>query len=184
MPTTPSRTRPVPGSRRTAAPAAAPPVNFYNAKTYQPDESVAYLMRRIMTNVAAEVDAALEPAGLTNAQWVPLYKLHLGHPSTVAELARGCQLDTGAMTRTLDRLEAKGLLRRVRSEQDRRVVNIELTDEGRTAAGQIPPVLSKVLNDHLRGFSFDEWQTLKTLLTRMLGNAQQLQARREDKNAD
>jgi DNA-binding MarR family transcriptional regulator len=180
MSTTSSRARSVPGGGH----AAAPPVHFYNSKTYQPDESIAYLMRRIMTNVAAEVDAALEPNGLTNAQWVPLYKLHLGHPSTVAELARGCQLDTGAMTRTLDRLEGKGLLRRVRSEEDRRVVNIELTDEGRTAAGQIPAVLSKVLNDHLRGFSFDEWQLLKTLLTRMLGNAQQLQARRENKNAE
>lgn len=157
---------------------------FYNPKTYKPEESVAYLMRRIMTNIAAEVDAALEPSGLTNAQWVPLYKLHLGHCSTVAELARGAQLDTGAMTRMLDRLEAKGLVRRVRSEEDRRVVNIELTDEGRAAAGQIPAVLTKVLNDHLRGFTVDEWQTLKHLLGRMHTTAQQLQAKREKDTHD
>ena len=176
---------PDPAPRPRAAPkaAAAPPVQFYDPATYQPDESIAYLMRRVMTNIAAEVDAALEPSGLTNAQWVPLYKLHLGHASTVAELARGCQLDTGAMTRTLDRLESKGLVRRVRSEADRRVVNIELSDEGRAAAGEIPAVLCKVLNDHLQGFSQDEWQLLKGLLARMHGTAQQIQARRENKNA-
>jgi DNA-binding MarR family transcriptional regulator len=160
------------------------PTVFYRADNYHPDESAAYLMKRIIGRMAAEVDQALEPSGLTHAQWVPLFKLHMSEVSTAAELARECVLDAGAMTRTLDRLEGKGLLRRVRSEEDRRVVNIELTDEGRTAAGQIPAVLSKVLNDHLRGFSFDEWQTLKTLLTRMLGNAQQLQARRENKNAE
>ena len=54
-----------------------------------------------------------EPGGPTFPQWLPLYKLHMGEATTVAELARECQLDTGAMTRLLDRLEAKGLCRRV-----------------------------------------------------------------------
>lgn len=93
-----------------------------------------------------------EPGSPTYPQWFPLHKLHVGTATTVAELARECQLDTGAMTRLLDRLEAKGLCRRVRSLSDRRVVNIELTDEGRNAAEQVPHVLSRVQNEHLAGF--------------------------------
>ena len=79
----------------------------------------------------------------------------------------------------LDRLEAKGLVRRARSSEDRRVVNLELTDEGRDAAGRIPEVLCQVLNAHLRGFSRDEWLQLKGMLGRMLDNAAVLQQERE-----
>jgi DNA-binding MarR family transcriptional regulator len=154
---------------------------FYRPENYQPDQSAAYLMRRILSCMASEVDGALEPRGLTSAQWVPLFKLHLGLASTVAELARECELDAGAMTRLLDRLEAKGLLARVRSSEDRRVVNLELTPEGREAARQIPEVLCKVQNAFLQGLSVEEWQQLKDLLRRVLANGTALQGHSQDK---
>jgi DNA-binding MarR family transcriptional regulator len=162
--------------RMTARPAA-PPV-FYKPGNYQPDESIGYLMRRILAAVSQEVERELEPSGLTNAQWVPLLKLYMGSASTVAELARECMLDTGGMTRLLDRLEVKGLVRRVRSNEDRRVVNLELTDEGRAAAKEIPTTLCNVQNAHMRGFTVEEWQTLKGMLRRILANALAIQAER------
>ena len=138
------------------------------------------MMRRITTTVSQLVSAQLwEPGGPTFPQWAPLYKLYLGHATTVAELARECQLDTGAMTRLLDRLEAKGLCRRVRSVSDRRVVNIELTDEGRAAARQVPHVLCNVQNEFLSGFSAEEWAQLKGYLRRILDNAEAFAARGE-----
>lgn len=163
--------------RRAARPAAAPV--FYRPDNYQPEESAVYLMRRIIHTVALAVESELDPRGLTNAQWVPLFKLYMGSASTVAELARGCQLDAGGMTRLLDRLETKDLVRRVRSSEDRRVVNLELTDQGRSAAEGIPAVLCGVQNAHLRGFTLEEWQTLKALLRRILDNALAIQAERE-----
>jgi DNA-binding MarR family transcriptional regulator len=153
-----------------------PPARFYRAQGYTPENSVGYLMRRIISLVGQGIERELEPAGLTNAQWVPLLKLHMGCASTVAELARECDLDAGSMTRLLDRLEAKQLCRRVRSSDDRRVVNIELTDAGRVAAQEIPKVLCHVQNAHLAGFSVEEWQTLQGYLRRILATAQTLQA--------
>jgi DNA-binding MarR family transcriptional regulator len=152
---------------------------FYDPDNYQPNESLGYLMRRILSLFAAAVDSELEPQELTSAQWMPLLKLHMGTGSTVAELARGCQQDAGSMTRMLDRLETKGLVRRVRSGEDRRVVNIELTDEGRAAAREIPAVLCGVQNAHMRGFTTEEWQLLKSMLKRILDNALAIQADRE-----
>lgn len=151
---------------------APPPAQFYCAKGYRPEESIGYLMRQILSTVAQEVDRQLAHTDLTNAQWVPLFKLYMNQASTVAELARACQLDAGATTRTLDRLEAKGLCRRVRSEEDRRVVNIALTDTGKEAASEIPVVLSRVQNAYLAGFSEEEFQTLKGFLRRILANTQ------------
>lgn len=180
-----AKPRAAPAKHRAAPPARAahpaPLPAFYRPDDYDPEQSVGYLMRRILAVASAEVERELEPSGLTNAQWVPLLKLYMGSASTVAELARGCQLDTGGMTRLLDRLETKGLLRRVRSSEDRRVVNLELTDEGRAAAKTIPAVLCGVQNAHMRGFTLQEWQTLKTLLRRILDNALEIQATREEK---
>ena len=162
------------------AQAKPPQHEFYRPEDYRPDESVGYLMRRILNTVSAEVERELEPSGLTNAQWVPLLKLYMGVASTVAELARECQLDAGGMTRLLDRLETKGLVRRVRSSEDRRVVNLELTEEGRAAARNIPAILCGVQNSHMRGFTVEEWQLLKGLLRRILANAQAIQAERDN----
>ena len=154
-------------------------VEFYRAEGYKPDESVGYLMRRILSLIAQGVERELEPTGLTNAQWVPLLKLYMGKGSTAAELARECELDAGSMTRLLDRLEAKDLCRRIRSSEDRRVVNLELTEAGRAAAKEIPAILSRVQNAHLAGFSVEEWQVLKGYLRRILDTAQSLQASAE-----
>jgi DNA-binding MarR family transcriptional regulator len=125
-------------------------------------------MKRIMMSVVHQVDKRLDVHELTSAQWGPLMRLRTTGGSTVAELARWLQVDAGAMTRLLDRLEKKGLCKRVRSTEDRRVVKVELTPEGAAAIQQVPAVLADVMNAHLAGFSKTEWQALKTYLQRML----------------
>lgn len=159
-----------------AGTALAQASEFYQPGQYKAEQSVGYLMRRIVTLLAQDIERKMEPHGLTNAQWVPLLKLHISGNRTVAELARECQLDAGAMTRLLDRLEAKGLCRRVRSSEDRRVVNIELTEAGSAAAQKIPTMLCSAQNAYLLGFSEEEWQTLKGFLRRILNTALAQQA--------
>jgi DNA-binding MarR family transcriptional regulator len=139
---------------------------------FKPEDSVGFLMRRIVTYVAQEVEREMEPYGLTEAQWKPLLRLYLRQAGTVAELARCCVMDAGSMTRLLDRMEAKGLLARVRSSEDRRVVNIVLTVEGERAGEQIPAILTRVQNRVLQGFSEDEYRALQGFLRRILDNVQ------------
>lgn len=155
----------------TSDPAASgAAVTYYTVDNFRPENSMGYLMRRIMGVIAQEVEREMEPFGLTDAQWKPLLRLYLRQANTVAELARCCELDAGSMTRLLDRVEAKGLLRRVRSSEDRRVVNIELTPDGLAAAAQIPVILSRVQNNALRGFSETEWRSLQDFLQRIFTN--------------
>lgn len=148
------------------------PQGFYSAQGYRSEDSVGFLMRRIMLSLVTDVDRRLERIELTHAQWTPLFVIASGKASTLAELSRELQIDAGALTRTLDRLEAKGLCHRVRSTQDRRVAHLALTDEGKAAAAQVPVVLSEVLNAYLQGFSHPEWQSLLDMLRRMLANAE------------
>ncbi|MBS0316302.1 MAG: winged helix-turn-helix transcriptional regulator [Proteobacteria bacterium] len=147
---------------------------FYRPDTYFAEDSVGLLMRKAVNRLAQEVERQMVPNGLTNAQWVPLLKLYLGEAGTAAELARLCELDASAMTRLLDRVEAKGLCRRERSSEDRRVVSLQLTPEGREAAQKIPEVLSRIQNTCLAGFTREEWLALKGYLRRLLENMQAL----------
>jgi DNA-binding MarR family transcriptional regulator len=162
----------------------APPADFYHPASYCAEESVGYLMKRIMLSIVYQADKRLDLHGLTSAQWGPLMRLKNAGGSTVAELARWLQVDAGAMTRLLDRLEKKGLCKRVRSTEDRRVVKVELTADGEAAIEKVPAVLAEVMNAHLAGFSKTEWQTLKSYLQRMLETGDALrEASRDDGSA-
>lgn len=160
----------------TRSSAARPPraVEFYDGHDYKSEESVGYLMRRIVMSILHQADKRFGEHDLTSAQWGPLMKIKHAKTATVAELARWLEVDAGSMTRLLDRLEKKGLCKRVRCTEDRRVVRVELTPEGEAAIVEVPAVLSEVLNLHLAGFSKTEWLALKTYLKRMLENGEVL----------
>lgn len=159
-------------------PTPAPRPGFYSATQLQPEDSVGYLMRKVMSSIRTQADAQLSIHDLTYAQWLPLFKISRFEQTTVASLARDLETDPAAMTRALDRLEAKGLVLRERSTTDRRVVQLALTPEGQAVADKVPAVLADVLNGHLSDFTHDEWQLLLRLLRRMLANGEALRQQR------
>lgn len=136
----------------------------------EPHAQVGRLLKLVFHSLVRSVDARMLPLELTAMQWEPLFLLWLGRADTVAALARECHMDCGAMTRMLDRLEHKELVKRQRSESDRRVVNLALTDKGRETAAAIPPVLRDELARHLQDFSAAETTLLISMLQRMLDN--------------
>jgi DNA-binding MarR family transcriptional regulator len=94
-----------------------------------------------------------------------------GRARTVSEFCAFAGVDAGAMSRLLDRLEAKGIVRRMRGDPDRRQVQVELTDKGRALSPQIMPALARVYEQFLAGFSQDDAARLQSLLQRLLANA-------------
>ncbi|MFN7958525.1 MAG: MarR family transcriptional regulator [Holophagaceae bacterium] len=145
---------------------------LYTAENYKPEESIGRLIADVSGRMLAAFDEEMTGMGITGAQWVILMRIHNGCGSTAAELCRFSRYDTGSMTRMLDRLEEKGLIRRVRSSKDRRLIHLELTEAGRDLYPLLPPVAVKVLNAHLKGFTREELDLLKGLLNRMRDNSQ------------
>jgi len=139
--------------------------------SYQMNDSVGYLMSRVksvMTNLVTQ--RTQEELGITGTQASMLFMIAVGKCSTAAELAREYGIDASAVTRLLDRVEKRGLLSRVRSIEDRRVVRLELTDEGRALAERLPPIFRSVLDQVLDGFTPEEVGFLKSMLRRILSN--------------
>lgn len=154
----------------TEKPPAGEVQKFYSGDRWSAEESVGYLIRQTMSALNRAAETEMRPHGLTAVQWAPLMIISRGGNPTAASLARDLNTDTGAMTRMLDRLEAKGLLTRSRSVQDRRVVVLTLTDQGRELTTRIPHHLARVYNQHLSGFTNEEFLQLKVFLRRIIAN--------------
>ncbi|AZY49497.1 MarR family winged helix-turn-helix transcriptional regulator [Bordetella avium] len=151
-------------------PSAPSNIHYRADNVAMSEDNCGFIIKLVHQSINRMLDQEMAPLDLTAMQWRPLAMIHKGRADTSAELARVIGVDTGAMTRTLDRLEAKGLLRRVRSSEDRRVVKLELTEAGLNKAREIPAYIAKALNSHLRGFSQEEVRQLRHLLSRMLAN--------------
>jgi DNA-binding MarR family transcriptional regulator len=141
----------------------------------QPPEeglSVGYLMGRARASLLSGLDAELARFGLSGMQFAVLKHVGEGSARTAADLCRFMQYDTGAMTRILDRLEEKGLVRRERSREDRRAVVLRLAPSGRAQMPRLSAAARRVLEAHLSGFSNAEIEAFKSYLGRMIDNGQ------------
>jgi MarR family transcriptional regulator, multiple antibiotic resistance protein MarR len=136
------------------------------------DMAVGHLVGRARSAMLAGLDAELERFGLTGAQFAVLKYVADGIADTAADLCRTLHYDTGSMTRMLDRLEEKSVLRRERCTEDRRVVYLLITETGHELLPQLREAALYVLARHLRGFSAEETTKLKQYLIRMIENGQ------------
>lgn len=145
-------------------------MGLYRAASYRVEDSVGFMITRLRARLFAAVDREVAPWGISSAQGAILMYIAHGRGNRAADIARDYSYDTGSMTRMIDRLVGKGLLRRVRDPGDRRVVRLELTAKGLGLTRRLPAVAVRVLNRYLRGFERAELDVLKGLLGRMLSN--------------
>jgi DNA-binding MarR family transcriptional regulator len=127
------------------------------------------LLHLVARELRTAIEAQLAPYDIT-AQQAALILTSAREPASPNRLAARLGTDTAGMTRLLDRLEAKGLLRRGRHPDDRRSVVIELTAEGRALVPRLPPIFGRVTTRLMAGFSDTEMRQLTSMLERMLDN--------------
>jgi DNA-binding MarR family transcriptional regulator len=82
-------------------------------------------------------------SGLTPESWAVLEHLRLAGPLTVTEAGRHMDRAQSVMSEIVDRLEKKGLLRRLRDERDRRRVLVWLTREGQDRLAREAQILDE-----------------------------------------
>jgi DNA-binding MarR family transcriptional regulator len=161
---------------------------FYRASHYGMKNSVGYLIRRTANLVLPQIEKIFADDELTFSQWTVLMALREWQASTSAEIARNICHDAGSLTRILDQLERRGLVARLRSDTDRRVVMITLTPRGAETVERVMPKVVAFWNGLLGGFNHAEIKTLIGLMTRLVAAAGgadiEAQALRRHKNHD
>ena len=152
-------------------------VSIYDSETYEPCRSVAHLLGQVRAELLAALDRELTTdryvadIGVTAAQFIVMTRLAATERrKSASDLCKEMSYDAGAMTRMIDRLESKGLIRRARCPQDRRLVYLEMTEQGRAAYPRLREISMAIQNRFLRGFSRADARQLEGLLGRMLEN--------------
>jgi len=132
-----------------------------------PALAVYVKLLRATDSVVAVVEPRIREAGLTLTQWGALDALfHLG-PLSQAVLARKVMRSAGNMTTVLDGLEARGLVRRGRDPTDRRMLRIELTEEGEGLFRRLFPDHASDIARAMDALPLASLQRLETLLRRL-----------------
>ena len=133
--------------------------------------SLGILFRQARDAMWARMEVELAALGhdLTFSQYITLKKLACG-VAGVTDLARAADLNPGAMTRLLDRLEAKGLVTRNADASDRRALNIALTDAGLAIWQDINQCGQRVRELALRDMDAGERAQLTRLLLQVRDN--------------
>ena len=126
------------------------------------------LLHRVAKELTTALERSLAPYDVTAQQAALLLRLRT--ETGPSRLAAALGTDTAGMTRLLDRLEDKNLVRRFRESSDRRSVRVQLTDAGAALAPRLAPAFGMVTSRLFDGFSSDELQTLTLILARMLDN--------------
>jgi DNA-binding MarR family transcriptional regulator len=150
---------------------------YYSVESLEPGNSVGYLVKRcgvLMTQVA---ERRFEAQAVSFTQWIALMTLLRQEHMSATQLSAECAHDMGALTRVVDELERRGLVRRERSRRDRRAVEIAITPAGRRVAQSTKKVIVGLLNELVAPFSDAEITTLIGLLQRMHSHLQEAAGR-------
>jgi DNA-binding MarR family transcriptional regulator len=141
---------------------------FYTLDFLEANNSIGFLIKRcgIVMSQMAEREFESQPVSFT--QWLVLATLNQRPHASPTELSLHLGHDMGALTRVVDDLEHEGLVRRDRSQHDRRAVQIAITPEGGRVAQAGKRVLVDLLNVLVAPYTKAEVDALISLLQRLL----------------
>lgn len=140
------------------------------ASCEQLPESLGILLGLVKSELVRAFEQELAEKGveLRFSQMQALRRLHLLGPMSAGELARSLGHDGGALTRLLDQLEDKDLLRRNPDPQDRRALCIDLTASGKRLCRELAGCSDRVMNAAQKSLDKNEQHHLIDYLQRIL----------------
>ena len=136
------------------------------AKTASSSSALGLLFRQVRDAMWLRMERELAASGhsLNFSQYITIKSLATSGSDGATNLARLANLNPGAMTRLLDKLEARGLLARSADPNDRRALNIRLTEEGESIWRDIEQCGQRVRERALRGMD----EATRIHMTRLL----------------
>ncbi|MGN9838007.1 MarR family winged helix-turn-helix transcriptional regulator [Nonomuraea sp. H19] len=132
-------------------------------------EGIVTRMQSLVKHLTQAKEAALAQVGMQDFEFQTLHRLaaHDGM-ATPSELAAELLLSPAGMTGRLDTLEKSGLVRRVRSTEDRRRVDIELTPKGRDLWMDAMDILAVLEKSMVSALGPEDQKFLDDILKRLL----------------
>ncbi len=124
-------------------------------------------LRRVFQAVNEQSKKAEHETGLTGPQLWAIKTIAQEAPIMVSEIARRMYLHPATVVGILDRLEKQELVIRIRSTEDRRVVRVELTGQGKSLVKKAPEVAQGLLVAGLEKLSSNRLKSISQALNQM-----------------
>jgi DNA-binding MarR family transcriptional regulator len=135
-------------------------------------ESLGFLVRHTHRAFARVLADRLLEHDISPAQWTALRALWREDGYSQVDLAQRIHVEKASLTALLESLERKKLIRRERSEDDKRRWNVHLTKAGRALEAELLPFASQIDKQAVKGLSKEENATLRALLMKIWENLQ------------
>lgn len=114
----------------------------------------------------------MKKRGLSESEFTVLELLYHKGRFPLQRIGDRLLVTSGGITYTIDKLENKGLLKRVACPEDRRVTYAEITDEGSALLDEVFPAHAQVIEQILQGLTPEEKQIAITLIKKIGMSAQ------------
>jgi MarR family transcriptional regulator for hemolysin len=134
-----------------------------------------FLLNDVARLLRNAYDRRVRNLGLTRSQWWVLNQLFRNPGLNQSELAEILEIERPTLGRLLDRLEAKGWVRREHDARDRRAWRVHLTDAVEPAMRTLRKVAAELMRDALAGLSAPERERFVDTLLAIKANLARMQ---------
>lgn len=138
--------------------------------SFESDKSILFLVAKARNILKKEFEKQLKPHGISYAHRVILIRLCEKDGLTQKELAEDTYFEQSNLTLMLDKLEQKGLVKRIAKENDRRAYLITITPEGKKLKGVLIQIGENIMTKTLHGATVEQKKELANLLELMYTN--------------
>lgn len=129
--------------------------------------SIIYSIRRLIQAGKLYSKELSKTYTISAAQLNCLLALHENGPLPPSQIANHMLVKSSTVTGVVDRLEQKGLVKRVRNSPDRRVITVELTDSGNKLTENAPPPIQQKIIDGLKNMPQSEINKIAIALSKL-----------------
>jgi DNA-binding MarR family transcriptional regulator len=133
-----------------------------------------FLINDVARLMRTAYDRRVRELGLTRSQWWVLTLLFRNDGVTQSELAELLEIERPTLGRLLDRLEAKGWVRREHDARDRRAWRVHLTEAVEPAMRKLRKVAAELRGDALAGLGAKERDRFVDTLLTVKANLQRM----------
>lgn len=137
--------------------------DFYSKYT----KEIVYSIRRLMQAGELYTKELNKVYNVSSAQLNCLLTLHENGPLPPSKIAKLIMVNSSTVTGIMDRLEQKGLVKRMRISTDRRVITVDLTKNGKVLAENAPPPIQQKIFDGLSKLSEKELKNISSTLLKL-----------------
>lgn len=141
-------------------------------RKYSTEAAIVFWLHQAHHAVRGEILRLFKSQGheITAEQWSILWHLWQHDGCSQTELARASGRDKPGVTRLVDSMEDKGLVKRGTSPTDRRSYSVQLTPAGRALHDTLGATINQVVQKGLRGLAADDREAVRAGLKRIYAN--------------